>query len=553
MSAPHTSRPTRRAFSGSLMGILILLTMMLSSCGQAQSQQQASQARAQLSQMLSQAEAAGVPDSQMSSIESQKTALDSSNAPLFNDEGTNGYNKNLVARYKQLSVQTQGLIMTSTQVAQHRAQQDMETFQRALTRERDKGNVDVTYFSDRLSRNQATLSKARVPRDYDAISQDAQKATETLDQVQPTVSQLSTFKKTISQIQGAKLDVAPMQQHYQNDVQTLKTVKSPNDVADLKSMISAQYQEAVVNSNQALPYVIDAKLGDFKADIDQLKSYNVDTSNYQSKYNTDLAAKGTTKTHQDYQRFSQKLDADMGQMQLDLLKGQAQGLLKQYYSQLNDWDSSHRYQGTYSYVGGYGPNSMGGKIEADLTQATTISDYQKNIDWINTTLYNFNLLKANFSDQTPFDQPHTTDKQLLDHYQLTNKQVIVISLTDQALRLYNNGKLVRSFLVTTGQLDKETEPGIFGVLDRQTHMEFKSSDPVGSKYWFAPTPINYGIYFEQPGFFIHDATWRSNFGPNTQFPDGAGTTGSHGCVNLPLEDETWLFNNTSWDTAIAVY
>ena len=41
--------------------------------------------------------------------------------------------------------------------------------------------------------------------------------------------------------------------------------------------------------------------------------------------------------------------------------------------------------------------------------------------------------------------------------------------------------------------------------------------------------MQYVLWFHTGGYGIHDANWRSVFGPGTQ------RNGSHGCVNVPVD------------------
>jgi lipoprotein-anchoring transpeptidase ErfK/SrfK len=170
------------------------------------------------------------------------------------------------------------------------------------------------------------------------------------------------------------------------------------------------------------------------------------------------------------------------------------------------------------------------------------------------------MLEADYNDRTPFDHTHATDMQILNHYNLMHGQVVVVSLVGQALRLYQDGKLVRGFLVTTGRPELPSLPGVWSVLSRESPTIFKSSEPPGSPYWYPDTPINYAILYHAGGYFFHDAWWRADFGPGTQFPhyDSGGDeafagSGSHGCVNMQEDQAAWLFSNTNWSTQIVMY
>jgi lipoprotein-anchoring transpeptidase ErfK/SrfK len=53
--------------------------------------------------------------------------------------------------------------------------------------------------------------------------------------------------------------------------------------------------------------------------------------------------------------------------------------------------------------------------------------------------------------------------------------------------------------------------------------------------------------FRDGGYFIHDAPWRTVWGP------GANTSnGTHGCINVPIDNMTWIWNWAPVGTALAV-
>ncbi len=124
-------------------------------------------------------------------------------------------------------------------------------------------------------------------------------------------------------------------------------------------------------------------------------------------------------------------------------------------------------------------------------------------------------------------------------------QVILVSTTQQWLWAYQDGRLVIASPVTTGRPELPTPKGHFTVLNKQTNITFYSPWPVGSPFYYYPTHINYAMEFKSGGFYIHDAWWRHEFGPGSQYVHNAGDgseTGTHGCVNLPEDTTIALFN-----------
>jgi lipoprotein-anchoring transpeptidase ErfK/SrfK len=174
-------------------------------------------------------------------------------------------------------------------------------------------------------------------------------------------------------------------------------------------------------------------------------------------------------------------------------------------------------------------------------------------------LTNFQAMASNSSDKTPYNQVHNADLQLLQHYGMMNKKVIVVSLEEQAMRVYQNGKLVNAFLVTTGRPDRPSLPGTWWVEGKQSPTVFKANVPQSSPYWYPDTPINYAVQYHSNGYFIHDSWWRADYGPGAQFPhqDASGdiysAQGSHGCINMAKDNAAWVYGFVQLYTHIVVY
>jgi lipoprotein-anchoring transpeptidase ErfK/SrfK len=134
--------------------------------------------------------------------------------------------------------------------------------------------------------------------------------------------------------------------------------------------------------------------------------------------------------------------------------------------------------------------------------------------------------------------------------------VIVVSLSKQILHAYLNGRLVYTTLVTTGMPQLRTPMGTWHVYGKVTNVTFHSPWAKGSPYWYAPEFVHYVIEYDSPYIYLHDATWRSAFGPGTEYPHKdpkfGEETGSHGCVNLPLNAAAWLYNWAPIGTTVQI-
>jgi len=57
--------------------------------------------------------------------------------------------------------------------------------------------------------------------------------------------------------------------------------------------------------------------------------------------------------------------------------------------------------------------------------------------------------------------------------------------------------------------------------------------------------VNFALYFDPPGYFIHDAPWRTAYGPGTNngpgLPGQGPDAGTHGCVNVPEDAMRQLY------------
>jgi lipoprotein-anchoring transpeptidase ErfK/SrfK len=552
-----------------IVGLIVGFTLITSGCGGSQqSQQQATQNRAQLDATLSHARSIGVPASALSAIVTQEQRLNSTSAPftLFDDTSATNYYLNQARQYNQLLTQAQNIINTVTQADSMQAQIDMQRFQQALAKARSLKVGNIPAFTQAYNRDQNLLSQAQLPKDFTAISADANKASSALNLLISTHAALANFYTTIQQMQAAHLDVTAMLAQYTSDMQTLNTITNPADFNKLNQLVDTQYQMAVVNAIQALPYVGDARLNEFKAQIALLQSYSIDTSSYQQLYNADAQQMRAAKTMAQFLAVSQKINADIASMQGDLEQGAASSLISQLDSEANAWGQAHLYHDTFdgnSYIldAGYTMAGVGYWLQQDLYNAYSPADYQAVIAEEQNEFFNFQMMQQDYSDKTPYNQVHQTDLELMQHYpSLQHGTVLMVSLVEQAMRVYQDGKLINAFYVTTGRVELPSLPGYWSVVNRASPTQFISSDPPDSPYWYPPTHINYAIEYHSDGYFVHDAWWRVNFGPGTQFPhydvggdESFAGNGSHGCINMQEDQAAWVYSHTDYNAQIMVY
>ena len=554
-----------RAFS---MSIVLLFMLSLSACGSApQTQQYANQDKIQLDQAIKNAQGVGVPGALLKPILAQENALNRTSQPLalFSTQNVHDYYANLSQRYRMLTVQMQGLQTQVTQQLDYQAALDMQTFGTLLSQRRSENIVVPKSFSNQLQQNHSLLVQAQYPRQYLQISQHARAAIAALRLLGPVNDKLKQLQTVTKQLQSSHLDTTALQQQQAYDLVQFGSASSATDYSNLMNQIDAQLLETTTLSIQAIPYVGAAKLNELSSSIGLMKLYGINTSSYQQHFDTDKLALDQAKSVDDFLKVAAQIDADNNAIQFPLLKARAGYLLDQYHQEVKIWGDAHQYidkfSGTTYRMGyEYDENGIGSDLDAAVQTAVTRDDYQAAIDEINATMTNMKAMEADTSDPTPWSQPHQTDTQLLQYYNVMNKQVIVVSLVEQTLRLYQNGQLLRAFQITSGQYDKPSVPGFWTIMDRESPTVFKSSEPKGSAFWYPDTNINFAMLYHAGGYFFHDSWWRVEYGPGTQFPhyDSGGDesfagTGSHGCVNMPEDQAGWLYRNTSYDTVAIIY
>lgn len=321
----------------------------------------------------------------------------------------------------------------------------------------------------------------------------------------------------------------------------------------------------VVDVNALLKVQGLMRLETFQQWVNLMKQYKGDTSVYQRDLLGDQMALGSARTDSAYREAMQTLDRQVKSIRIPALKSEGADLEQRLAQQASAWGQAHTYHDDYNnttYQLGYeynATNGVAGWVQDDLSSAKTLTDYQQAIDEANMFLTNFRAYRTNAGDKTPWNQAHQTDLQLMRHYQELNQKVIVVSLSEQVMRVYDKGSLVKAFKVTTGRPEKPSVPGNWWIESKQSPTVFKSDEPPGSLYWYPNTPITYAMLYHSGGYFLHDSWWRSDYGPGTQFPhvDSSGDSfsydGSHGCVNIEEGNAAWLYHFVDVNTHVIIY
>lgn len=562
----------QRARKGMLASsIALLLVLLFSACGNdpqtQQMQQQARQNKTALDQVIAQARDIGVPNAALQPVLSQITALSRTNAPItiFSNQPATDYYTNLAQRYTMLTTQVRGLEAQSTQQSDYQATIDLQTLGNILAQRQAQGFNETKTFADQLAQDQSLMAQAQYPKNYIQISDNAKATIEALRLMGPAHDELTALQQVIKQLKASHLDTTALEQQEQYDLTLFRQASKPEDFTQITDQVNTQLQETVALSTQAIPYVGAAKIREFTGYIQQMSQYGMDVTAYKKSLDADQTSLDAAQTLSDFLKVSAQIDKDLASVQFPLLKGKTNYLLSQFHQEVASWGNSHIYHDAYnggSYRLDYEYDQQGIGPDADyaVQTAQTQDDYMAAIDLINSDMQNLKAMEADYSDNTPYNQPHAADMHLMQSYGLTSGQVIVVSLIEQTLRLYQNGQLVKAFYITSGQYDKPSLPGYWHIFFRESPTVFKSSEPKGSAFWYPDTKINFAMEYHDGGYFFHDSWWRANYGPGTNFPhfDSSGDVqfsynGSHGCINVQEDLAGWLYNNTGYGTAVIIY
>lgn len=142
-------------------------------------------------------------------------------------------------------------------------------------------------------------------------------------------------------------------------------------------------------------------------------------------------------------------------------------------------------------------------------------------------------------------------------YGLSNNGIgnsyIVVSLTDQKLWIYKNGKCVVTLnTIVTGTVETkiahknlETPTGVWYIQYKESPSVLKGTNDDGSKY---SVDVKYWMPFTLTGCGFHDNSWRKNWSKTAYLNDG-----SYGCVNLKPNDAPKVWNNIEKNEAVIIY
>lgn len=543
---------------GALISALLLLCLVLSACGPGDGAAQAHANKATLDKELTHARSdLGIPERMLGDIPAQERKVATGDGGLFYNYG------DAATRYHQLYTQLVAIENSAPTTLQQQAQTDLQAFAAILDQRKADGFIEVPPYQTQLTDAQQAFTVAKIPGDFVHVSTLAQAGTQALQEMGTTYDTMQALQGIIQSMQSAGLGTTDAQQYYDADLAAFRAATSAQGYQVIARNLDLQLTQLIANEASAQPYVAAQQLQALQTQVGLLKQYGAtqDAATFQQQYDDDAQQLSAATLPTDYATLAQKLIQQNAAVALPVARAKAtadfatlQQLVDSASGKTVINPADHKaYPAAYEYTS----RTVGiGDASDNLKAAKTVQQYS-DVDFeINSLAACLKAMLANMSDSTPHDQPHQTDLQLLQYYNVTGGRAVVISLREQTARFYENGKLVNWSYVTTGAPGLPSVPGWHVAMTRLSPTTFTSPDPGGSPNYYQPTHINYAVLYNTGGYFLHDAWWRSWFGPNSNLPHrdpAAFNGGSHGCVNFPESNMKWVYNWTQRGTPVILY
>ncbi len=553
-----------------VVSVLIALAIVLTSCGSSADQARATSNKAKLDHEIQRARDLGIPNSMLSSIESQE-------GKIASGAGGWGYSySDAASNYALLYSQVLGVEQQSVDTLKQSASSALSMFSDELTIRKTQGFLELNAYQTRLNQAQQAFNNAKTASDYANVYTLAKQQADALEALWPAYQQLQTFQKTLQSLQQVGIDTAAAQAEYAEDLVVFRDAASPDRYTKLQQVINGQTVQLIADQAQAMPYVGAALLATFQSQVDLLKTFGEDASQFQQQHDADVKELQAAKSLADYLSLAQVINQQSGNMALPMARGQARtdintlaGVLAQArainpiiayeYADANlgigdaqGWFQQAGQYGVFNWTCGWDFVCRYGLVDAEAVQMVT----------------NLRAELDNLNDPTAPWLPHKTDYELMQQYGFMHGQVTMVSLTEQTMRAYQDGKMVFWSYVTTGRYERPSPPGVQYTQYKQAPMEFLPTEPIGSPIRGYPTPIKFAVNYNSPlwyqfsGFFLHDGWWRIQSGPNMGFGPGANLPhfdpaafngGSHGCINFPAANMGTYYDWVQIGTPVVLY
>jgi hypothetical protein len=122
-----------------------------------------------------------------------------------------------------------------------------------------------------------------------------------------------------------------------------------------------------------------------------------------------------------------------------------------------------------------------------------------------------------------------------------------VSIEDQRIWIYKNGKMVLTTHVVTGRHDtrEDTPKGLWYIMYKESPSTLEGSEAGNPNY---SVKVSYWAPFTMSGCGFHDAGWRKNWAKDAYIHNGSG-----GCVNTPPAVMKTVYENLEQNEPVIIY
>lgn len=130
----------------------------------------------------------------------------------------------------------------------------------------------------------------------------------------------------------------------------------------------------------------------------------------------------------------------------------------------------------------------------------------------------------------------TLKQALIEQFSTGTDRRIFVYLDSQRVEAVENGRVIRTFKVSTGKSKTPTVTGSFYIYDRYRHKRMRSDVGRGQPGFYEVEKVPFTQFFHKD-YAFHGAFWHNNF----------GHPASHGCINLATKDQNKRWPEVSED------
>ena len=140
------------------------------------------------------------------------------------------------------------------------------------------------------------------------------------------------------------------------------------------------------------------------------------------------------------------------------------------------------------------------------------------------------------------DQKKEAEMNAGDKFDFTSKYGIAVSIDKQKVYVYENNKLIKSMICSTGVEGSDTPLGKYKIITR-------------AEWFFSPQYQEGGKYYLQfmGDFLFHSVPCYRNKNVIPEEENKLGFKASHGCIRLSMDDSKWLYDTVPNQTDVVIY